>query len=106
MPGTDSFCVGPADRYLSQSASPVDFGGALLSISVHSFSPIYRCNLFSQRPFDWLLSIFMPIEFCSCILSSVDFSIWRSLVVMKTKNVFLQILTYYKHRQRKKENRY
>ena len=74
--------------------------GPIRSIPLVQYTHV---NLFSKRPFDWLLSIFLPNEFRSCILSSVDFSIWPSLVVMKTKNVFLRILTYYKLRQRKQE---
>ena len=46
-------------------------------------------NLFSKRPFDWLLLIFLPNEFLLCILPSVDVSIWQNLVVMKTKKRFL-----------------
>ena len=55
-PATDSFCVGPADHYLSESAGLVIFGGVIRSISVHSFSP--NMNQFSKRPSDGLLSIF------------------------------------------------
>ena len=33
-PRDDSFCVGPADRYLSESAGPANFGGALRSIHI------------------------------------------------------------------------
>ena len=39
QPGTDSFCVGLADHYMSEYAGPVDFGGALRSIRLVQLYP-------------------------------------------------------------------
>ena len=43
----DSFCVGPADRYLSESTGPVDFGGALRFIRLVHYTSLncFLCSL-------------------------------------------------------------
>ena len=66
-------------------------------------------NLFSKRPFEWLLSIILPNEFGSCILSSVDLG---ELGGDENKKSFLSIFNTLqappnkKRKQMLKEKRY